>query len=532
MLANGYIIHCTCRCLLEHNGKPSENWPYHHYPLHYACKKGALKCVEYLTSVCPKELNAIDAAGMYPLHHAVQWGKRYVKFLVEAGADVHTETSKHEGALHVLYNSIQNPLHLQSTTKYLLGTGMELDVSHKDCIGETPLHALVFLVCRKLESFKNCDHSDSESQRKFDEQIVNTLDLLLAFNCDPNMENSVGLTALQKHVLIVDYVLNNDPGDNTLAQWPVRNDYNLKFPVICQVLESLLCHGSDANRPTPAGWTPVLIFLQSVLKLDSSRLEDQGQGLLDCLRVLCQNGANPSLTRSSHINTVSLLSRIGMRCLSLRDGVQRQQMSDLFKQILALLLQYGLNSNHCAKHKPKRGEKFSGNILVEVVKLAQMVREPSHLMYVHGWVLTLLQWGTDPDIEPYPSDHVICHSQSSIFLKPKGSQPVNQYINEIQDINSILDGGYAEQLLMLFCNTMDHDALYQCLGTAKFMSRFDPNSAPTGKFLKLINRLSSQPRSLRQIARVAISKAMNRKLKNVNQLPLPVPLQNYIQNVE
>ena len=144
----------------------------------------------------------------------------------------------------------------------------------------------------------------------------------------------------------------------------------------------------------------------------------------------------------------------------------------------------------------------------------------------------LLQWGTDPDIEPYPSDHVICHSQSSIFLKPKGSQPVNQYINEIQDINSILDGGYAEQLLMLFCNTMDHHALYQCLGTAKFMSRFDPNSAPTGKFLKLINKLSSQPRSLRQIARVAISKAMNRKLTNVNQLPLPVPLQNYIRNVE
>ena len=488
--------------------------------------------MEYLTSVCAKELNTIDAAGMYPLHHAVQWGTRHVKFLVEAGADVHTKTSRHQGALHVLYNSVRDPLQLYSTTKYLLGTGMELDVCRKDFINETPLHALIFLVNRKVESFKDGSKSDQRSQKEFDVQTVKTLDLLLAFNCDPNVENFVGLTALQKHVLIVDYILNNDPGDNTLAQWPVRSEYNVKFPLSCQILESLLSHGSDANRPTPAGWTPILVLLQSVLKLDSSRLEDQGLGLLDYLRVLSQNGAKPSLTQSSHINTVSLLSRIGMRCLSLRNNVQRQQMSDLYKEILAVLLQCGLNSNHSVKHKPKRGEKASGNILVEVVKLAQMVREPSHLMYVHDWVLTLLQWGTDPDIEPYPSDHIICHSQSSIFLKPKGSQPVNQYINEIQDINCILEGGYAEQLLMLFCNTMDHKALYQCLGTAKFLSRFDPNSAPTGKFLKVISRLSSQPRSLRQIARVAISKAMNRKLVNVDQLPLPTPLQNYIRNVE
>ena len=488
--------------------------------------------MEYLTGICSKELNTVDATGMCPLHHAVKWGKRYVKFLVESGANVHTETSKHQGALHVLYNNIRDPLQLYSTTKYLLGTGMELDVLRKDCMEETPLHSLIFLVNRKVASFKKCSDQSEENQKEYDEQTVKTLDLLLTFNCDPNIENSVGLTALQKHVLVVDYTLNNDPGDNTLAVWPNRSDYNVNFSLICQTLEKLVTHGSDVTRPTPAGWTPALIFLQSLLKLDSSRFEDQGQGVLDCLRVLCRNGANVSETRSSHINAVSLLSRLGIRCLLLRDDAQRQQMSDLLKEILALLLQSGFQCNHRVKHKPKREDRVSGNILVEMVKLAQLVREPCHLLYIHDWVLTLLQWGTDPDIEPYPSDHIICHSQSSIFLKPKGSQPVNQYINEIQDINSILEGGYAEQLLMLFCNTMDHDALYQCLGTAKFMSRFDPNSAPTGKFLKLINSPSSQPRSLRQISRVAISKALNRKLTKVDQLPLPAPLKRYILNVE
>ena len=92
----------------------------------------------------------------------------------------------------------------------------------------------------------------------------------------------------------------------------------------------------------------------------------------------------------------------------------------------------------------------------------------------------------------------------------------------------------------LYTNTADltgiyhvYEVLYQCMNTAKFLSRFDPNRAPTGKFLDVIHKLSSRPRSLRQISRVAIYKSLNRQLNlGVPHLPLPTSVKRYLVNVE
>ena len=64
----------------------------------------------------------------------------------------------------------------------------------------------------------------------------------------------------------------------------------------------------------------------------------------------------------------------------------------------------------------------SGNVLLEMVRLARLARSPSDLEIIHSWVLTMLQGSANPDLEPYPSTPIICHSQSSIFLQPKGTQ--------------------------------------------------------------------------------------------------------------
>jgi hypothetical protein len=210
-------------------------------------------------------------------------------------------------------------------------------------------------------------------------------------------------------------------------------------------------------------------------------------------------------------------------------------MSDFLKSVLAILLQHGLDSNHCSLRSRREVEGDSGNLLVELVKLARFIRAPSDFDFIHGWVLTSLQWGANPDIEPYPSDSIICHSQRSIYLKTKGSQPVNQYMYHIQDVAPLFEGGHAENLLKLFYYSMDHNALYQCLGNAKFMSRFDPtsNRVPSTIFLKMISKLMSQPRSLKQIARVTIYKSIDRQLNlRVDKLPLPRALKDYLTNVE
>jgi len=106
-------------------------------------------------------------------------------------------------------------------------------------------------------------------------------------------------------------------------------------------------------------------------------------------------------------------------------------------------------------------------------------------------------------------------------------------MSEIQDLNNIVEGDYAERLLRLFYNSMDHKALFQCMTMTRLQSRFDPNRAPSAKFIKLINTLLSKPRTLQQIARVAIYKAVDRRLmERVQPLPLPVSMKDYLLYVE
>lgn len=536
------------RCLLESgrgvgSGTSQHiHWPHHRYPLHYACSHGAEKCVKYLVKVRPEELNVIDEDGMTPLLHAVQWGHGLVKFLVESGSDVHVKTHKHQSVLHLLYTNIQNPLELHATSKFLLGTGMEQDVNVVDTQGNSPLHCLIAQVNKLVktedsgakslvskESLNSC-----KDQSFYDEQVCETIDLLLSFNCDANIINSSGVTAVHKLLLSLDFMLSTDTNNITLETLPVRQQYKIDFNVAQQVLEVLLRHGASPNCLTTANRGPLIIMLQMLLNMDPSQVTHYNTGYLKCLGVLLGSKAQPSLNLHNHLNVVAIMTKYGHRCLQIRDPAIQDSVSDVLKSVLTLLLRYGLNSNHSTQgRKTKYLECTSGNILLETVKLAAFIRQPSDLLRVHSWVLTLLQGGADPDVEPYPSDPIICHSQGSIFLKPKGTQAVNQYMYDIQDFSQIFDGGLAEMLLMLFFNTMDHDALYQCMNTAKFLSRFDPNRAPSGRFLQLIHHLSSQPRSLKQVARVAIYKAIDRQLsQRVPELPLPISLRTYLLDIE
>ncbi len=513
----------VAKFLLERRAGPKDKWPYNRHPLHHACECGAFDCMEYLARKRLDQIIVADDEGLTPLLHAVKWGKKFVKFLVEAEADVHGVNFKQQNALHLLYSNVKHPLELYPTTKFLLGTGMELDVNRIDFQGNSPLHAVISQLNHLVSSFPdNPETVQVNDQLKFDKQVLDCLEMLLSFNCDPNLVNGSGVTALHKVVLMLDFVISNDPNGITLETLPAREKYKVDFNVVHKAMEILLRHGAQPDKTTAAGRTVLIILLHMVLTINHTGIPVYRSGIMKCLSLLCESGACPSRTLVSHINIVTLLSKIGHKCLLIRQPALQESMSKLFQDILALLLKHGLESNHCSKRKQPAIEGASGNILLELVKLAQYIRQPSDLLLIHDWVLTLLQFGANPDIEPYPTDPIICHSQSSIFLKPKGSQAVNQYMYEIQDFNQIFEGGYARKLLMLFYNSMDHEALYQCMSTVKFLSHFDPNQAPTGKFLELINSLSSQPRSLKQIARVAIYKSLDRQLNlRVRHLPLP-----------
>lgn len=531
MFAIKYDHFDIVRLLLSGKSGYDHHWPYNRQPLHYACEFGAKNCIKYLAKLKPDAINELDENGLTPLMHAVPWGKSNIYFLEECGASVQLVSIKRQTALHLLYCYIKNPLEIYETTKFLVGTGLEQYTSVTDNKENTAMMELIALVNRKSTSFPAPFNEHDQSQ--VDTVILQTINLLLKNNCDPNIKNAGGVAALHKLILMFDFITNNDPTGISLESLPSRETYKVDFGTFYKTMDILVSNGADPNLASGAGRTPLVMILQTILNVDAAKFCDYSDGFLRCISLLCRHMANPSCNLTVHIAVVTCLAKLGQKCLSQRDSSIKGDVSLLLKNTLAELFQNGLRSNHCSMMRKRSVEGASGNVLVEMVKLAQYMRQPSDLDFIYDWVLTSLQFGANPDIEPYPSDPIICHSQSNIFLKPKGTQPVNQFMYEIQDLRQLFEGGYVEKLLFLFYNSMDHRPLYCCLNSAKVMSRFDPNRSPTFSFIQMISALSSQPRSLRQIARVAIYKAIDRQLNlRVQHLPLPMAMKTYLTELQ
>lgn len=521
------------KCLLDSQAMTSYVWPRNLQLLHYACKHGAYNCIRYLITVFPSERNGLDEYGMTPFLYAVHWGKKFIELLEGSGSNVMAVNANGQSALHLLFASIKDPLELYECTRFLLACGLEQEVNTADRHGNTALHILVDRINRRLE--KEVGHADL--QKEYDRQALQTMEVLLRNNCDPDLLNDSGVTVLHKLILTFDFVVSSDPSGITLETLPVRENYKIDMEIIYRTFKILLTSGADPSLATGAGRTPLVILLGCITDVEPAKSVVYSSGLLECLRLLCTFGAHPSHTPATHATVVAILAHYGHQCLLQREDGLREQMSQFLEQLLTLLLQNGLDSNHSSKRAGIcNSDSKTGNILVELVRLAQFVHVPCDLVHIHRWVLTCLQWGANPDVEPYPSDHIICHSQSNIFLKPKGSQPFNQYMYHIQDLIQPLEGeGEARRVLMLFYDSMGHGALYQCLNAATFMSRFDPecHRMPSSVFVQIIKKLAFRPRSLKQNARVAIYRALNRQLSlSVPLLPLPNQLKSYLLNVE
>ena len=448
---------------------------------------------------------------------------------------------KEKTALHILFDDIKVPLDIYATTRYLLATGLEQHINRTDDTKCNALHTIMNLINRLLVSFNENDNirhnvtiPDPDGQRDLDRQLLACVELLLGLNCDPNAVNANGVTAMHLPFVLLDFVLSSDASGMMRETLPVREMYKVDFAQIYSVLELLIAHNGDGNVLTLTGRTPLMLLLNTLLSVEAKRLDDLKKGALECVVLLCKAGCRPSHSLSAHKQIVMMLTKLGNKCLQRRDENMQEIMCNFFNELLATLLTYGLDPNYCSQRRQKLAEGGSGNLLLEVVKLAQYVRQPRHLEYVRTWVLTLLQHGTNPDLEPYSSEPEICQSQSHIYLrKTKGNQAMKQYMDDVQDINNVVEGHYAEKLLMLFYHSMDHKALFHCMTMTRLQSRFDPNRMSGAAFIKLINELLEKPRSLQQIARVSIYKSTERQLaKAVPELPLPKPLKQYLLHVE
>lgn len=516
--------------------------------LHFAASSGAEKCLEYFVQRCSDKIDHVNKMGDVPLLEAVAWGRKCAKVLIDNGADVNRVAVNGDTALHRLYrNDIDGIFAIYDTTKYLLTTGIEQLVNEINHKGETGLHLLVTHVSYIGGNFYHEEQRHkprSQMQTDYQEQVIKTIKLLLSFNADPLIYDSLQLQPLNK---LLHVTMKASRPQDTLecvqgcinSKYVYRND----FKTLARAIDVLILNGAEINTQCAVGHTPLILLLQSLLNTEVPELVRQGESILSACEMLLKNGAKCNYISEDKKTCCSLLAEIAKKVLKRPnrrshayvqpDLVLKKNYGDFINNLLTIFLKHGLNPNYKTTKKSPHLSGGSGNALIEFVQVTVHARCLEDFQMVYNWLLTLLQWGADPDLESYPSDPIICHSQSSIFLKKQTTQAMSHYIHEIKELQAIFENGNAEDMLYLFYKTMDHKVLYDCLATASFMARFHPMGATGQNFLSVLNRMAENPRSLKQIARVSIYKAVGRQLTtSVDQLPLPNALKQYLLKIE
>lgn len=514
--------------------------------LHFASRHGAARCLEYFIQRYPEQINKPDSSGDVPLLLAVVWGRRCSKLLIDNGADVNMVAENGDTALHRLYrNDVDGIFAIFDTTRYLLTTGIEQLINSINLKGETALHLLTTHVSYIGGNYFHAAQREVprwQLQPDYQEQVIQTLQLLLDFNADPHILDSNCLQPLNK-LLHVTMKASQPDNPCECIQASINSIYIYRndFKSLGRAIDVLVKNGSDVNTRCSIGHTPLILLVESLLNTEIPDLIQQAPYISSAIEILLHNGAKCNFVSDDQSTFSTMLARLAQRILvNMPAGVVDETSNDIKSQfavfmndLLVKFLQHGLDPNFTSNRKCGHLAGGTGNALIEFVRLAVYATAAVDFQMLHTWLCTLLKWGADPDLEPYPSDPIICHSQSSIFLKKQGTQALSHYIHEVKELQAILDNGSAEELLLLFYKTMDHKILFECLTTACFMARFHPLGATGQSFLAILNSMTDRPRSLKQIARVSIYKALDRKLATkVELLPLPKTLKTYLLEIE
>ncbi|XP_052807320.1 uncharacterized protein LOC128236484 [Mya arenaria] len=519
--------------------------------LHFSAQRGAALCLEFFIKQSPKDVDHVSKSGDVPLLEAVVWGRKCARVLIENGADVNKVARNGDTALHRLYrNDIDGIFAIYDTTKYLLTTGIEQLVNTINHRGETALHLLVTHVSYIGGNYY---HPEKRSlprwqiQPDYQEQVIQTLKLLLSFNADPHIYDALHLQPLNKLLHVTRKASSrNDTFECVQGCINSKYIYRNDFGTLAKAISVLIENGAGVNTQCSVGHTPLILLVQTLINTDVVYLVQASDDIIEAVVLLLKNEARCNFISEDQKTCCSLLAELAKKILlngsEWRHFVQpdsnlgklyQHQYAELVNKMLITFLEHGLNPNYTTTKKSPHLCGGSGNGLIEFVRITILARNSDDFEMVFMWLRTLLQWGADPDIEPYPSDPIICHSQSSIFLKKQGTQAVSQYIHESRELHTIFENGYAEKLLLLFYNSMDHKVLYESLMTACFMARVHPPGATGQKFIAILNEMAEQPRTLQQMARVAIYKAVGRRLQpSVPQLPLPNVMKKYLLDIE
>ena len=291
-----------------------------------------------------------------------------------------------------------------ATLKLLFEHGCKQLVNEPDSLGNTPLHALI--VRYSLEESKSQTggvHCDRWS----------TWDMLHSKGPDVTLFQSINcpFVSVLRFILQQNVVQSINRKGNSALCCVLRHvkDWDFRF----ELISTLLQHGADPNCVGRDGSLPLFLCFTPLLNKGLLHLLSHSKRVsyLNCVRILCQFGANPNC--SYYRNTLTPLHVLvfsASEYMSLNNvGPDKSQHFVFIRQVLKVLLQHRLDPNADLTQRNQ-------HILLELLDLVQNARTPQDLDYVYDLSLTLITYGANPDVR-CSTEPTICQSQSSMFIK-------------------------------------------------------------------------------------------------------------------
>ncbi|CAG0890270.1 unnamed protein product [Darwinula stevensoni] len=466
--------------------------------LHLACERGAWNCVRYLVSERSEEINQCYDE-YYPIHQAALHDLKFLELLITCGADVKVRTATQQlTVLHVVFllgkKSAEDTL---TTVQLLLEHGLRELINEPDSLGNTPLHALLVRYALEESRYGYCH--EPQPWNKWD--MLHLVRYLLQNGASPsiNQEGNSALAGVLRHV----------------------RDWEFRY----ELLDMLLQNGGNPNIVGRDGSVPMMVCLVPLINKDPLHHFTHHMKIfyLNCVRILCKHGGNPNCSSRSNLTPLHVLMFTASENITLSRGEEKAEAFDFIRQLLVVLLQHGLDPN-------VRFSQRTQHILLALMDMVNNARCPTDLDHVYDLTLTLLQYGADPNVNISSTEPMICHSQSSVFLKKSSNQVLYYFVQLIMRKEVFLTDPNARyaRLVYLYYYAMNHQELYSCL---KFLHSQTSLVPTRGDLIQLIKRLYTSPRTLKQMCRVTIYNALRRRpAPFANKLPLPGPLKDYILN--
>uniref|UniRef100_A0A1B0AIC6 SOCS box domain-containing protein n=1 Tax=Glossina pallidipes TaxID=7398 RepID=A0A1B0AIC6_GLOPL len=509
--------------------------------LHTACERGAWNCVQQLIVTRSEEINLIKDE-YYPIHQAVLHDVRFLELLIQHGAITTVRTCTQQFTLlhMVIFIARKSAEDTLSILRILLERGCKELINEPDVLGNTPLHSLI--VRYALE----------EARYGYDKWSKWDVLHLVRFLLQNGAKNSI-----------------NQAGNSALAcVFRHIRDWEVCF----ELLSMLIKEDGDPNIVGRDGSVPIMVLLIPLINTDTLHHFTHSMKVcfVNCIRILLQHGANPNCSYHQNLTPLHVLVFTVSENFLLTCDTLKRTNYDFIKNILYLLLQHGLDCNQTYQ-----------NILQAVLDMVRNVRSCQDMQCVYDLILTLVQYGADTNIvlSSMTTGGAIYSNEIARFGDALGlnGSPENDTTNEVNGNsgNGGGGGGSSRQTLgestfrnsfrtnsryllfyyivlitkkdfilndpeltfthviHLFFSTMQHDALYNCLKSLHNFYMAQVPSKKTEQLIAVISSLYRKPRNLKQLARLAIYEAVNRKLaQNINGLKLPGPLKEYVLNFE